>query len=170
MAKDSDSKTPAADGGRKGDRVVATNRKALHEYFIDERFESGIVLTGTEVKSLRQGKASLAEAYAAPEGSDIFIHSLHISPYDPGNRFNHDPIRKRKLLLHRREIRRLQAFVQRRGYTLIPLKLYFQRGYAKVSLGLARGKKSHDKRHAIAERDAKREVQRALRTRQRDRP
>jgi SsrA-binding protein len=169
MAKDSDKKAPADDKQRKGDKVVATNRKAYHEYFIDERFECGIVLTGTEVKSLRQGKASLAEAYASPDGDEIFIHSMHISPYDPGSRFNHDPLRKRKLLLHRREIRRLQGLVQRKGYTLIPLKLYFERGYAKVSLGVARGKKSYDKRHAIAERDSKREVERALRARHRDR-
>lgn len=170
MARNSDSNGSPAEGTRKGDRVVATNRKATHEYFIDERFECGIVLTGTEVKSLRQGKASLAEAYASPEGDEIFVISMHISPYDPGNRFNHDPLRKRKLLLHRREIRRLQNFVRRKGYTLVPLKLYFQNGYAKLSLGLARGKKSHDKRHSIAERDAKREVQRALRARNRERP
>jgi SsrA-binding protein len=169
MAKSTDSKDPGSTGARKGDRVVATNRKATHEYFIDERLECGIVLTGTEVKSLRLGKASLAEAYAMPEGNEIFVLSMHISPYDPGSRFNHDPLRKRKLLLHRSEIRRLQNFVQRKGYTLVPLKLYFQNGYAKLSLGLARGKKSYDKRHSIAERDAKREVQRALRSRTRER-
>ena len=117
MVKKSDSKSSQGEGSRKGDRVVATNRKATHEYFIDERLECGIVLTGTEVKSLRQGKASLAEAYAAPEGNEIFVLSMHISPYDPGNRFNHDPLRKRKLLLHRSEIRRLQNFVQRKGYS-----------------------------------------------------
>lgn len=168
MAKNPDSNGSGAERTRKGDRVVATNRKATHEYFIDERFECGIVLSGSEVKSLRMGKASLAEAYASPEGDEIFIISMHISPYDPASQFNHDPLRKRKLLLHRREIRRLQNFVQRKGYTLVPLKLYFQNGYAKLSLGLARGKKTHDKRHSIAERDAKREVQRALRARHRD--
>jgi len=168
MAKGEDKKSATGDEPRRGDRVVATNRKALHLYHIDERFETGLVLTGTEVKSLRQGKASLAEAYATPESDEIFVYGLHIPPYDPASRFNHDPTRKRKLLLHRKQIEKLQGAVQRRGFTLIPLKLYFHRGYAKLTLGLARGKKAHDKRQAIAERDAKREVQRALRDRQRN--
>ena len=167
MAKKASKDESTAEGARKGDRVVASNRKALHDYHIDERFETGLVLTGSEVKSLRQGKASLTEAYAVPEGEEVFLHGLHIPPYDPASQFNHEPTRKRKLLLHRREIRKLQQEVQRKGYTLVPLKLYFHRGYAKLSLGLARGKKSYDKRQAIAERDTKREVQRALRERQR---
>lgn len=165
-------KAPNKENGKpssshKGDKVVATNRKALHEYHIDERFEAGIALTGTEVKSLRQGKATLGEAYATADRSEIFLYNMHIPPYEAGNRENHEPTRKRKLLLHRQEIRRLENFIQRRGYTLIPLKLYFHNGYAKMSLGLARGKKSHDKRNTIAERDAKREMARALRRRTR---
>jgi SsrA-binding protein len=152
---------------RPGDRVVATNRRALHDYHVDERLEAGLVLTGTEVKSLRQGKAQLADSYASPEGREVFLYNLHISPYDPGNRFNHDPTRKRKLLLHRQEIRKLQGYVERKGYTLVPLRLYFARGYAKVTLGVARGKRAYDKRRTIAERDAAREMSRALRDRHR---
>jgi SsrA-binding protein len=157
----------AAGGGRKGDRVVATNRRALHDYHVEERLEAGLVLKGTEVKSLRDGKAQLADAYATVEGGEAYLLNLHISLYDPGNRFNHDPTRKRKLLLHRKEIRRLAGLVERRGYTLIPLRVYFERGYAKVTVGVARGKREYDKRHAIAERDAAREVRRALRERHR---
>jgi SsrA-binding protein len=158
----------AAPGGRKGDRVVATNRRALHDYHVEERLEAGLVLKGTEVKSLRDGKAQLADAYAAVEGGEAYLMNLHISLYDPGNRFNHDPTRKRKLLLHRREIRRLAGMVERRGYTLIPLRVYFERGYAKVTVGVARGKREYDKRQAIAERDAARDVRRALRERHRE--
>jgi SsrA-binding protein len=158
---------PAAAGRRKGDRVVATNRRALHDYHVEERLEAGLVLRGTEVKSLRDGKAQLADAYAAVEGGEAYLLNLHISPYDPGSRFNHDPTRKRKLLLHRREIRRLAGLVERRGYTLIPLRVYFERGYAKVTVGVARGKREYDKRRAIAERDAARDVRRAMRERHR---
>jgi SsrA-binding protein len=156
-----------AQGGRKGDRVVATNRRALHDYHVEERLEAGLVLKGTEVKSLRDGKAQLADAYAVVEGGEAYLYNLHISLYDPGNRFNHDPTRKRKLLLHRKEIRRLTGQVERKGYTLIPLRIYFERGYAKITLGVARGKREYDKRHAIAERDAARDVRRALRERHR---
>jgi len=170
MAKESEkgSDRPNA-AARKGDRVVATNRRALHDYHIEERVEAGLVLSGTEVKSLRGGKAQLADAYAAGDGREIYLYNLHISPYEAGNRFNHDPTRKRKLLLHRQEIRRLSGFVSRKGLTLIPLQIYFARGYAKVMLGVARGKKTYDKRHAIAERDAAREVRRALREKTRER-
>jgi SsrA-binding protein len=160
-------RTAAAATARKGDRVVATNRRALHDYHIDERLEAGLVLTGSEVKSLRDGKAQLADAYAAADGGDLWLYHLHISPYDPANRFNHEPTRRRRLLLHRREIRRLLVLVERKGLTLIPLDLHFVRGYAKVTLGVARGKKTHDKRQAIAERDAARDVRRALRERSR---
>ena len=159
----------AGAGARKGDRVVATNRRATHDYHIDERIEAGLVLTGTEVKSLRDGRAQLADAYASGEGNEFYLYNLHISPYEAGNRFNHDPTRRRKLLLHRREMRRLGALVSRKGLTLVPLQIYFLRGYAKVLLGVARGKKAYDKRQAIAERDASREMRRALRERSRDR-
>jgi len=150
---------------RKGDRVIATNRKAFHEYLVGERFEAGIVLTGSEVKSLRQGQASLGEAYATAEGGEVFIHNLHITPYDPASFLNHEPRRKRKLLLHRKEIHKIEGLVTRKGQTLVPLELRFQDGYAKIVIALATGKKSHDKRHAIAEREAKRDVARALRQR-----
>jgi SsrA-binding protein len=152
---------------RKGDRVVATNRRALHDYHVEERLEAGIVLAGSEVKSLRNGKAQLADAYATVEGREAYVHNLHISPYDPASRFNHDPLRRRKLLLHKSELRRLRGQVERKGFTLIPLRIYFERGYAKVTVGVARGKREYDKRHAIAERDAAREVRRAIRERRR---
>ncbi|HEY2954429.1 MAG TPA: SsrA-binding protein SmpB [Candidatus Eisenbacteria bacterium] len=145
------------------ERVVAQNRRARHDYTILDTVEAGLVLTGTEVKSLRAGKASLAEAYATVEGNEAVVRQLHIPPYEQGNRWNADPVRTRKLLLHRAEIEKLKAAVARKGHTLIPLKLYFARGYAKLLLGVARGRQTSDKRHAIAERDAKREIDRARR-------
>ena len=144
------------------ERVVAHNRRARHDYAILETVEAGLVLTGTEVKSLRAGKASLAEAYATVEGKEAVVRQLHIPPYEQGNRWNPDPVRARKLLLHRAEIEKLAAAVARKGHTIVPLKLYFSKGYAKLLLGVARGKQTHDKRHAIAERDAKREMARAV--------
>lgn len=140
---------------------VLTNRKAWHEYTIEDTYEAGIVLVGTEVKSLRAGRANLQEAYCKIENGEIWIHGMHISPYEFGNRYNVDPLRQRKLLLKREEIDRLTGKVQQRGLTLIPLKLYFERGYAKVQLGLGRGKKLYDKRRTIAERDAELERRRA---------
>jgi SsrA-binding protein len=145
------------------EKVIAQNRRAYHEYFILDTLEAGLVLKGTEVKSLRQGKASLAEAYASVEGGEALLHHLHVPPYEQGNRWNQDPVRTRKLLLHAREIRKLAGLLSQKGLTLIPLRLYFSRGYAKVLLGVAKGKKTHDKRHTIAERDAKREMARARR-------
>ncbi len=145
------------------ERVVAQNRRASHDYFILETFEAGIVLKGVEVKSLRQGKASLAEAYAMVENGEVFVVQMHIPPYEQGNRWNMDPVRPRKLLLHQREIARLAKAVEQKGQTLIPLRLYFSNGRAKLLLGVAKGKKTHDKRHAMAERDAKREMDRARR-------
>jgi len=147
---------------------VAQNRRAGHDYFILETFEAGIVLTGTEVKSLRAGKASLAEAYAAVQGGEAFVHQMHIPPYEQGNRWNPDPVRTRKLLLHRAEIAKLEKAVAQKGHTLIPLRLYFSRGNAKLLVAVARGKKSFDKRHSIAERDARREIDRARRGRERE--
>ena len=145
------------------ERVVAQNRRARHDYTILETVEAGLVLKGTEVKSLRAGKASLAEAYATVEGSEAVVRQLHIPPYEQGNRWNADPVRARRLLLHRAEIEKLKAAVARKGHTIVPLKLYFSHGYAKLLLGVARGRQTHDKRHAISERDARREVERARR-------
>ncbi len=143
------------------DRLVAQNRRASHDYFVLETVEAGLVLTGTEVKSLRQGKASLAEAYATVEGAEAWVRQMHIPPYEQGNRFNVDPVRARKLLLHRSEIEKLRRAVAQKGLTIVPLKLYFSGGHAKLLIGVAKGKKTHDKRHAIAERDARREMERA---------
>ncbi len=143
------------------DRVVAQNRRAHHDYFILETIEAGLVLSGTEVKSLRQGKASLAEAYATVEGTEAWVRQMHIPPYAQGNRSNLDPVRRRKLLLHRAEIESLRKAVEQQGQTVIPLKLYFAGGHAKLLIGLAKGKKTYDKRHTIAERDARREMERA---------
>ncbi len=142
------------------ERLVAQNRRARHDYFILDTYEAGLALAGTEVKSLRQGKASLAEAYATVEGDEAWVLQLHIPPYEQGNRWNLDPLRRRKLLLHRGEIAKLKDAVARKGQTLVPLKLYFSRGHAKLLLGVGKGKKTYDKRHAIAERDAKREMDR----------
>jgi SsrA-binding protein len=148
-----------------GERLIAQNRRARHDYFILETFEAGLALSGTEVKSLRQGKASLAEAYATVERGEAYVLQMHIPPYEQGNRWNLDPVRRRKLLLHRREIAQLERGVTQRGQTVVPLKLYFTaRGHAKLLIGLAKGKKTHDKRHAIAERDARREIERARRS------
>ena len=146
-----------------GDRLVAQNRKASHDYAILDTIEAGLVLAGTEVKSLRTGKASLQESWATIENGEAWVLQLHIPPYEQGNRWNLDPVRKRKLLMHRSEIDKLRKALEQKGHTLVPLKLYFTKGRAKLLLGVARGKKSHDKREAIAERDAKREMDRARR-------
>ncbi len=145
-----------------GDRVVAQNRKARHEYHILETWETGIALQGTEVKSLREGKANLADAYALFDRGELWLHALHISPYEHGNRFNHDPLRPRKLLLHRAEIERLDVEVSQGGRTLVPLRLYFKHGIAKAEIAIARGKKTYDRRHDIAERDAQRRMRQEL--------
>jgi SsrA-binding protein len=146
-----------------GDRLVAQNRKASHDYAILDTVEAGLVLAGTEVKSLRTGKASLQESWATIENGEAWVMQLHIPPYEQGNRWNLDPVRKRKLLLHRSQIEKLRKALEQKGQTLVPLKLYFTKGRAKLLLGVGRGKKSHDKREAIAERDAKREIDRARR-------
>ena len=144
------------------ERVYAHNRRAFHEYHILEQLEVGIALTGTEIKSVRAGKINLREGYARVERGELWLHNVHISPYDAGNRYNHDPIRPRKLLAHTREIGRLMGKQSEPGVTLIPLRVYDVRGKVKVDLGVARGKHSYDKRAAIAERDAKREMDRAM--------
>ncbi|MDH7569257.1 MAG: SsrA-binding protein SmpB [Armatimonadota bacterium] len=143
-------------------KVVAVNRKARHEYFVLESMEAGLVLTGTEIKSIRAGKVNLQDSFARVENGDVWIHNLHISPYEAGNRFNVDPKRPRKALLHRREINRLQGRVEQQGLTLVPLQLYLKHGRAKVELGLARGKRLYDRREEIARRTAAREVERAM--------
>jgi len=144
-------------------RVIITNRKARHEYHIDEVYEAGIALKGTEVKSLRLGSANLQDSYAFVRAGEVFLEGMHISPYEFGNQFNHEPKRERKLLLNKREIRKLIGKTKEKGFTLVPLSVYFKNGKAKIELALARGKKSYDKRKAIAERDMKREQERELR-------
>jgi SsrA-binding protein len=141
---------------------VARNPKATHDYHILEKWEAGIVLTGTEVKSLRNGKASIKEAYARVRNGEVFLEGMNITPYEQGNRYNHDPIRSRKALLHRREIEKLIGAVEQKGLTLIPLELYFRNGRAKVTLALGRGKKLHDKREDLKRRQAERETARAV--------
>lgn len=143
-------------------RTIALNRRARHEYFIDDTLVAGLVLVGTEVKSLRAGRANLSDAFARVEKGEVWLHHLHISPHTEGNRYNVDPVRPRKLLLTRREIHRLTGLTQQKGLTLVPLSLFFERGFAKVELGVARGKKLYDKREAIAERDRDREARREL--------
>ena len=145
---------------QKTKEVSITNRKAWHEYHIDDSFEVGIVLVGTEVKSLRAGKASIQEAFCKIENGEVWIYGMHIAPYEQGNRFNVDPLRPRKLLLHNAQIKKITRQLQEKGFTLVPLKLYFTRGFAKLNLGLARGKKLYDKREAIAERDVERDRRR----------
>lgn len=147
---------------RSGMQLTATNRRARHEYHIEESFEAGLVLTGTEVKSLRNGRVTLGEAYARVDRGEVWLYHLHIPPYDAGNIFNHDPLRPRKLLLHQGEIRRLAGKAAQKGYTIVPLRLYFLRGRAKVELALARGKKLYDKREAVGQREAQRQAQRAV--------
>lgn len=148
-----------------GIKIVAENRKARYDYHIEETFEAGIVLTGTEIKSVRAGRMSLRDSHAMVERGEVFLYNAHIAAYEQGNRYNHDPMRPRKLLLHRRQIDYLYGKVRIRGYTLIPLKVYLKRGRAKVELALARGKKEYDRRADIAEREAKRRIDRALKDR-----
>lgn len=150
-------------------KSIAVNRRAKHEYFIEETCEAGIVLTGTEVKSLRNGKGNLQDSFALIRNNEILLENCHISPYDFGNRFNHEPLRTRKLLMHKDEIVRLFSKVREKGLTLVPLQLYFDaRGRVKVELALAKGKKLYDKREDIAKRDATREVDRVMRDRERN--
>ncbi len=141
-----------------GIKTVATNRKARHEYFIEETYEAGIALTGTEVKSIRQGKVNVKDSYASIEKGEVFLNNMHISPYEQGNIFNVDPLRKRKLLLHKREIRKLMVATTQKGYTLVPLSVYIKDGLVKIELAVAKGKKLYDKREDIAKRDAERRM------------
>lgn len=148
---------------QQGIKTIATNKKAFHDYFVEEKIECGVALFGTEVKSIRQGKVNLKESWAQIRKGEIWIEGMHISPYEQGNIFNRDPLRPKKLLLHRGEIRKLDGLVMRQGFTLIPLELYFKDGRVKVQLGLCKGKKLHDKRDSMAQKDSEREIQRALR-------
>lgn len=145
-----------------GVKAAATNRRAYHEFFILETYEAGIALTGTEVKSLRQGKANINDAFARIDNGECVLYEMHISPYEFGNRFNPDPKRPRKLLLHKREILKLHSEIKEKGLTLIPLKVYFTRGIAKVEIGLAKGKKLYDKRDDLAKKEADRKIDRAM--------
>lgn len=146
-------------------KIVCQNKKAFHDYSIEETVEAGIQLAGTEVKSLRDGKANLKDSYVLIKNSEVFLFNCHISPYSHGNIMNHEPLRTRKLLLHRKEIERIRGKALQKGYTLVPLKLYFKGSFAKVEIGLAKGKRLYEKRETIKERDAKRAIERAMKTR-----
>ena len=146
-------------------KIVTTNKKAYHDYFVDETYEAGIALFGTEVKSIRQGSVNLKDSYCRVENGEMFVYGMHISPYEKGNIFNKDPYRDRKLLMHKKEILKLFGLITQKGYTLIPLSLYFSGKNLKMEIGLCRGKKLYDKREAAAQRDAKREMDRVSRGR-----
>ena len=146
-----------------GTKLVANNKKAYHDYYIDEVFEAGLVLQGTEVKALRLGNANLKDSYCRIKNGEVFVDNLHISPYEQGNRENHEPLRSRKLLLHREEIAKLTKKVEEKGLSLVPTKLYFKESMAKLEIGVARGKKLHDKRDSLKRKEADREVSRAMR-------
>ena len=147
---------------KEGFKLVANNKKAYHDYFIEEKYEAGLALHGTEVKSLRMGKCSIKEAFVRIEQGEVFVYGMHVSPYEKGNIFNKDPLRVKKLLLHRQEIRRMEGRIAEKGYTLVPLQVYFRDGLAKVEIGLAKGKKLYDKRQDIAKKDQRREDRKSV--------
>lgn len=149
----------------KGSRLIANNKKAYHDYFIEETYEAGIALHGTEVKSLRMGKCSIKESFVRIVNEEVYIYGMHISPYEKGNIFNRDPLRVKKLLLHKSEIRKMKGKIAEKGYTLVPLKVYFNRSLVKVEIGLAKGKKLYDKRQDIAKKDQRREAERDFKVR-----
>jgi SsrA-binding protein len=158
------SKNPTARAG--GEKIVTVNRKAYHDYHIEEEIEAGIQLTGTEIKSIRDGRVNLRDAFARQEGGEMWLHGMHISPYgQAGQYFNHEPLRRRKLLLHREQIAHMAQKSEAAGYTLVPLRLALRKGRAKVDIGIARGKRDYDKRQSLAERDAKKQIEQALRHR-----
>ena len=159
------SKPPSKDPGHK---LLLNNKRARHDYFVEQTLEAGVVLTGSEVKSLREAKAVISDAYVMVKNGEAFLHNLHISPYDFGNRENHDPDRMRKLLLHKKEITKLFGKVREQGYSLVPLRLYFREGLVKVEMGLAKGKKLYDKREDLKKKDDTREMAKALKGRSRD--
>lgn len=150
---------------KKGVKLAAQNRKAHHDYYVEEKYEAGIELAGTEVKSVRAGTLNLKDSYCSVKDGELFVHGMHISPYEKGNIFNKDPVRPRRLLMHKREIRKLHALVKQDGYTLVPLSVYFKDSRVKVEVGLCKGKKNYDKRAAMAQRDTKREIDRAMKVR-----
>lgn len=146
--------------GKESTKLIANNKKAYHEYFIDETYEAGIALHGTEVKSMRMGKCSIKESFIRIENGEVFVYGMHVSPYEKGNIFNKDPLRVKKLLMHKYEINKLAGKVAEKGYTLVPLQVYFKNGRVKTQIGLARGKKLYDKRESIARKDQRREAER----------
>jgi len=148
-------------------KVVAQNKKANHDYFIEETYEAGIVLKGTEIKSIRNGRIQLKDSFARISNGEVFLNNAHISPYEQGNQFNHDPLRERKLLLHRQQINKLIGATKQQGYSIVPLKMYLKDGFAKVLIGLAKGKKNYDKRESLKKKEAKREMSRAFKDSQR---
>ncbi|MCI8328950.1 MAG: SsrA-binding protein SmpB [Oscillibacter sp.] len=150
---------------KKGVKLAAQNRKARHDYFVEEQYEAGIELAGTEVKSIRAGTLNLKDSYCTVKDGELFLLGMHISPYEKGNIFNKDPVRPRRMLMHKREIRKLHALVKQDGYTLIPLSVYFKDAKVKIEVGLCKGKKNYDKRDSAAQRDAKREIDRAMKVR-----
>ncbi len=150
---------------KSGVKIAAQNRKAYHDYFVEDRYEAGIELFGTEVKSIRKGALNLKDAYCIAKNGELYLHGMHISPYEYGNIFNKDPVRPRRLLMHKREIQKLQALAQQDGYALVPLSVYFKNARVKIEVGVCKGKKNYDKRQAIAQRDAKRDIARAMKAR-----
>lgn len=151
--------------GKESQKLIANNKKAYHDFFIDETYECGIALHGTEVKSMRMGKCSIKEAFVRIEDEEVFVYGMHVSPYEKGNIFNKDPLRVKKLLLHKYEINKLLGKIKEKGYTLVPLQVYFKDGKVKVEIGLARGKKLYDKREAIAKKDQRREAEKEFKVR-----
>ena len=147
-------------------KVLAQNKKARHDYFIEETYEAGLVLLGTEIKAIRAGRVNLKDSFARIRNGELFVHNMHISPYEQGNIHNHEPLRTRKLLLHRKQINSLIGDTKETGYSIVPLKLYLKDGYAKLLIGLARGKKKYDKREDLKQKEAKRDIERAFRDRQ----
>ncbi|WP_260286281.1 SsrA-binding protein SmpB [Peribacillus aracenensis] len=147
-------------------KQLAQNKKAYHDFFIEQTFEAGIVLKGTEIKSIRAARVNLKDAFAKIENGEIYLHNMHVSPYEQGNQFNHDPLRTRKLLLHKKEISKLIGETKETGYTIVPLKMYLKNGFAKVLIGLGKGKKQYDKREDLKKKEAKRDIERAFRERQ----
>ncbi|MDP1416940.1 SsrA-binding protein SmpB [Peribacillus simplex] len=147
-------------------KQLAQNKKAYHDFFIEQTFEAGIVLKGTEIKAIRAARVNLKDAFAKIENGEIYLHNMHVSPYEQGNQFNHDPLRTRKLLLHKKEISKLIGATKETGYTIVPLKMYLKNGFAKVLIGLGKGKKQYDKRDDLKKKEAKRDIERAFRDRQ----
>ena len=149
-------------------KLIAQNRKARHDYFVEDTYEAGVVLQGTEIKSIRAGRVNLKDSFARIQQGEVYLYNMHVSPYEQGNRYNHDPLRTRKLLLHRKQINKLIGDTKEQGYSLIPLKLYVKNGYAKILIGLAKGKKKYDKREDLKKKEAKRDIERAFKERQRN--